>query len=470
MSSTKQNNKKLFSSAVLFTSGQLLIRCLSLISTPILTALMSQADYGVTSTFITWYVILSAIFSLYTQSSIAMGSIDYDDLHYRQYLSSVITLSTCSFAIGSIIFYFLRSSIERISGFPSMWLPFLVIISYAYYLLNFYQTVLIYDGKQKKYLFISLFISLTGLILSIILVKNLENRALGRIIGLTAPMIIIAVIAFVKLFHISSTFNKNYWKYSLRLSLPMVINYLSIYLIAQISILFLKYYKGFNAVGVYSASYTLAETVSYFSTGIHQAWAPWYFNKLKINDIIDIQQALSIFTKIVGCIFCGFILVIPEIAKLLINQNFWDGLIIIPIVVTGLFFKFINNFYVSHFIYMKKNIMISILTFISLILQVVASIFLIPRYNLIGAALGGLISNFSLLIIYQLVIKVKNEQIPFHSLFYWQSVLLLILTNIIFYVCFNQWIIRWVLGALIGIYLIIYFIKNKTMLKGLMKN
>ena len=58
------NIKNAFKAGIWYTISTLLVKSISIISTPLYTRLMSTADYGISATFNTWYALLFIICSL----------------------------------------------------------------------------------------------------------------------------------------------------------------------------------------------------------------------------------------------------------------------------------------------------------------------------------------------------------------------------------------------------------------------
>ena len=55
------NIKNAFKAGIWYTISTLLVKSISIISTPLYTRLMSTADYGISATFNTWYALLLSL-------------------------------------------------------------------------------------------------------------------------------------------------------------------------------------------------------------------------------------------------------------------------------------------------------------------------------------------------------------------------------------------------------------------------
>ena len=88
---------------------------------------------------------------------------------------------------------------------------------------------------------------------------------------------------------------------------------------------------------------------------------------------------------------------------------------------------------------------------------------LIPKYSIYGAVIGSLISHAFLFAIHQIFAKfIVKEKYEYKFRMFITGLLVLIIFAGAFYVLMQQWIIRWMLALLIGIYILVDIIKKRS--------
>ena len=88
-----------------------------------------------------------------------------------------------------------------------------------------------------------------------------------------------------------------------------------------------------------------------------------------------------------------------DIFKYFIGKDFWDGLVVVPIILSAkLFLGVFYNLSVWYKL-TNKTLYGAIIAIIGAFLIVILNVFLIPRYGFIGAAWANFISNLAILVI-----------------------------------------------------------------------
>ena len=141
------NSKVALRAGVWYVVSSVLVRMVSVITTPIFTRMLSTDEYGVVSTFSAWYSLFLVIYSLNLTVSIGRAKLDYPD-KLDEYIGSMQLLSLLvSIAISIFIIIF----IKPLSVFFDLSVPatfLLVIYLIATPSINFFQS-----GYRYKYLY-----------------------------------------------------------------------------------------------------------------------------------------------------------------------------------------------------------------------------------------------------------------------------------------------------------------------------
>src|SRR5699024_7535304 len=224
-------------------------------------------------------VIMSIIGTLNILTSIAVARFEYEDEEeYSAYISSVVGLSTISvtviYLISRLLIQFFGSPLD-ISMLLIDFMYFNILLTNTFDVL---QTKHRSQVKYKQFVFFSLLVSIVAQILSIILVSLQDsNKYIGYVLGTNLPIMIIGVALYYVIFKQGKTFyNKEYWKFSLNISLPLIPHSLSNNILSQSDRVLISTYRNATEVGLYSLAYSYSAILMTIWNALNQAWAPWF--------------------------------------------------------------------------------------------------------------------------------------------------------------------------------------------------
>lgn len=453
---------------MVYTVGLVLIRGLGFISAPIFTNLLTPADYGITNTFATWTLIFSTVFSLYTHGSLAAAIKDFKGKDYQDYVTSSITLSTLSFLIFALCCVVNLTFFSNFLGYSRFLTIILLVSAYTNFVFSFYQTKLIYEGRQKEYLITTFLVSLSSIGISYALVKTVPESFVidGKIIGNMIPMLLVAIVFLIVQYRKGRAFvNFSAWKYCLLLSIPAIFTTLANVLLSQIARIFLQHMSGEYYAGLYSFAFTLSDITNFIRLGIFNAWIPWYFKRIMQGDKEMLVPRLA---KLLSRIFCiivlGYIFTSPEIYRLLSPPSYWGGIPAMVYLSVGMYFAFITCFYTCRFQFFKKNRWITYVTLLSVGCNVLLNFLLIPNYTIIGAAVSFTVAYIVLFLALLIPAARNNHEDKIVGRLFILDIAILFAGTALYFVVADMVIIRWSIAVLLAAYVVYYGIKNKSAL------
>ena len=192
-------------------------------------------------------------------------------------------------------------------------------------------------------------------------------------------------------------FSKEVYKELLKFGLPYIIPHLSIISMDLIDRFFIKMFWGESATGIYGAGYKLAMAVVLAVTAFRLAWNPFFLSIAnQENAKLIYARVLSYFLLAIGWIYLAISFFIDDIVKIripgfncyLIDQDYWSGVSIVPMVMIayilyGVYVNFIVGIYIK-----KQSKYLPFVTGVSALLNVILNIILIPVYGIWGAAIA----------------------------------------------------------------------------------
>ncbi|MEX1513353.1 lipopolysaccharide biosynthesis protein [Enterococcus sp. C46] len=273
---------KLIRSSFWYTIGNFFIKGISFVTIPIFVNITSQAEYGLINNFTSFVSIFSLVVGLSLNSCVNNASFDYHD-EIKEFLSSVLFLATSSFLIfvflGNIMFLF-RNSIFDMNP-----LVFNLMLSQSFstFLVAYVQAYFTIHFEHFKYLALSLISTTLNVGISVLLMQTLlqSNKYLGRALGGALGLGIIAVILYmIIMFKGKKLIDISYWKYALKISLPLIPHTLSNVMLAQFGRIMINSSLGASQAGIYSYISNIGIILNVVWQSTNNAWVPWFYGEM----------------------------------------------------------------------------------------------------------------------------------------------------------------------------------------------
>ena len=260
--------------------GKFALQGIAFFTTPIFTRLLAPSDYGYTALYASWLAILSLIEGLQVAGSIGNARLEYGEEKLPEYLSCIMSVSALSFFIIlaiSIIFHNYLASIMGIS--PEM-VILVAVQSFCAFVINFEVGRLDQLKKVEKSTLLSLCQTILIVILSLIFVVTTKgSKANAKIYGQAIPVILFGIVIFVLVYIRGKLiWNREYIKFCLALTLPLIVHGVGHLIFSQSDRIMLQKMHGGELLGVYSVAFNLCAVLSIIYSATNVAWVPFYLD------------------------------------------------------------------------------------------------------------------------------------------------------------------------------------------------
>lgn len=397
-------NKMAFTSGFFFILAQLLARGFNFIVTPIYSRLLSEAQYGIVTTYESWLLIAYTIMSLCLWRSVDVAKHDFPD-DYNGYVSSVHTLSYISIAIFFGICMIFKEQVMAFCDMDDL-------MFYMMFLYVFTYTSMLYiqrrDKQVMRYKFSTAATVLTiipGTILSIVLIYHgrvqglLDQLVHRRIIGYYLPQIIGgALIALILWWQGKKFVNLKYWKYGLKFSLPLIPEALSVQIMNQSDRILIGKIVGATAAGIFSIGMTISYVVWILEDSVWNAWIPWLYEKIAREEADEVEKPWTIVMHMFGLLSWLLVVLAPEEIFILGGERYRAAIWLVAPLVTGTLFRFYSYSYSAVQNYYKRTQYVAMGTIGSMIFNLIISYVGITLFGYMAAAYMMAISYFVLLL------------------------------------------------------------------------
>lgn len=448
--------------------GTIIRTGIGMITMPIFTRLLGPTQFGLYSIYISWLTIVSCFICLNVGSSLGTGLYKFKKDYYKFRSSTLIEGTTI--AVGFILLFLVfKSPILNITGYSLGIFLLLTVQAFFEYTCNFANLSWTYEKQAAKNMLMSVVSLTTTTILSIIIVKNWwgsdSQLYLGRVFGVAIPEITIGIIIWITLFKKRPYgYNKEYWKYSIGFGFPIVFHTLSQQILGQSDRIMMERMGTAGAqIGIYSFFYSFVAIMTAILNALNNSWCPFLYDRLESKSYTDLNKKVENYVQVFSVITIGFLMLSREVVKVFANSEFWGGVPLIPILTFAVYSTYIYQFAVNYEFFNAKPKIVATGTVMAAVTNIVLNYVLIPKYGMYGAAIATLLSYIALAIMHTIIVNTwKLEKYPLSYKPLIIGIVAILITCALYYYLSNMIIVRWLIGAMAGEYLILSIKKRRT--------
>jgi O-antigen/teichoic acid export membrane protein len=394
----------LLSHTAIYGVGLVLNKSLGFLLLPVYTNYFTPADWGVFNIVWSLWIFLSVLYSLGFENSFMKYFIEEKNKTKKaQIYSSILAALVISSIAFSLCIYFGSSSISSLLHFEdSIKGVFLIkVLAILLFFDTIYRIPLLLlraelNTKVYTYLTIITLILNLGLNLFLIIVQGYGIEAIFYSY-IVSVFVTTVICLFVTSPYLTAKISYDEIKRQLSFGFKFIFIGLFILIIDISDRFFLKYYYNESVVGIYSANYRLGTVMSLIISAYKFSWTPYFMNLSENPDNKNIISKIFTYFVFTGLfLFLFFSFFIAPVVQLkiggyyILNEAYWSGLKIIPVILLSYFFSGLHsNLTVAPFFSDRTDVLLKI-SVIGLIANLILNVWLIPKYEMTGAALSTL--------------------------------------------------------------------------------
>lgn len=456
-----------FTAGIGYTIGNILIKGINFLALPIFSRLMTTEEFGVYNVFLSYDAILFVLIGMALHTSLRSASYKYEGKidEYTSSVSLVYFINTFFLLIVATIFGGMLSSLL---GFDQIIIYLLILYSFGSSILTLYNDRISIDYAYKKYIAIAFLNTIGNLSISLLLMFTVFNneRELGRIFGTTITIFVIAIVLLFLLYRKSlPKYNRDYWKFGIKYSLPIIPHGISQVLLSQFDRIMINKMVGASEAGIYSLGGNIKLLLTTITSSVSASWTTWFYSEIDKGNKKIIQKRaiqLSTFFVVLSIILIS---ISPEIIYFLGGKAYEAGKYIAVPVVLDAFVLALYNIIVPSEYYTEKTIYIMLGTMFAAIINIITNYIFIRMFGYIAAAYTTLFSYTCYLVLHIIISYklVKFFVIPLKWIFTFGLCMVGISAWNLYFI--NNIIIRWIscvilLALILILMLKLYFKKN----------
>lgn len=391
--------------AIWFIAVNFITKGINFITVPIFTKYLSTSEYGKVSIFLTYQGILInfATFEMYSGAYIR-GILRYKEnvslfTWSEQLLSTIITIIVFVISIPIMPWLIANAQIDyRI--YILMYCYFIVFPAYQCWVGKKR-----FDYNYKPVVASAIVYSILSTLIPLIAVVKLNSTSSVRISFMLLTETIICLPFYLHNIHLGQLiYNRRtvlkQWKFLILFQAPSVIHALSYIILSSMDRIMIGKMTGNAEAGIYSLATTIASVITILSISANQVLKPWRYQKMEKCDYKTIRSSSNVLLVTFGVAIILWILVAPDIIRLLFSTDYYQAIWVIPPVSMSVFFVFLYSMFVDIEEYYYKTKYTMYATTISAAANIMMNYFGIKLWGYIACAYTTLICYMLLAILH----------------------------------------------------------------------
>lgn len=401
--------------SIAFTICSILQRCLSFITLPLFTRLLTPTQYGQFTIYSSWTGILSLLLTLnLAYGSFSTAMVKYEDRR-DEYISSIQGICLVLTALFLMIYLPLRKYFNALFELPTFLVLVMVLEVLGTTSIQLWSGKKRFEFKYKSVVAQVLLVSLLSPILAYILVCSTEEKGYARILGYSAVTILIGGFLFsLNLIRGKKLYCREFWKYAFGFNIPLLAYYLSQTIFNQSDRIMISHISGTDKAAMYGVAYNLAMMLTFVLNAINTSYVPWFYGKIKEHKQKENQVISLLLAGMMALLLLAVIWYAPEIILIMAGNQYQEAIWAVAPVSMSLLLLFYAQFFINVEFYYEEKKMLVYGSVGAALLNIALNAWLIPIFGFVAAGYTTLASYivFVLSNCYAMRVVLKKRGVP----------------------------------------------------------
>lgn len=397
------NKKGTVEAASIYLVSSIISFAISFLVLPIYTRHLSPSDFGIIVLFGLFgrVVVGFVTFNLHFASYRYYFQNNQNPIEFKILFSTNILFLLIIFIISGTITYFFSSWFSAVlfdGQLTRNLIGYSLLSGCLDYLFLYMTTLLAAQVKAILFAIFSISNILLNTIFSLIFIYEYSLTYMARIYGtLLSQIIVVIFLFFSTIDSFVFKFSVNSLKKSLRLTFPLIPQMILGLVQNTFDKTMLNKAKGATTLGYYSFGVNFAVIMKTIMDSVEKAWGPFFIRKAledteaAKNEIIKKYYVMAFYFMLIGLCVMYFS---EEVVKLLTTKEFYPAILVTPIYVYYYLFAIMGTLSMGQLTIAEKMKYQLPSAFVSVILNIILNLILIPRYGALGAATSASLTAF----------------------------------------------------------------------------
>ena len=335
----------------------ILQKCLSFITLPLFTRLLTTEQYGQYTIYSSW----SGILIIFLTLNLAYGSFQTAMVKFEgrrdEYITSIQGISVVLCCVFLAVYLPLRNVWNRLFELPTPFVLLMVAEIIFSTATQLWMEKNRFEFKYKSVVVVTLLTSILSPVIAFILVSLVSEKGYARIFGYAIVNILIGFILFIYNSQKGKHFyNKEFWKYAAGFNIPLLVYYLSQVVFNQSDRIMISHIAGTSDAAMYGVAYNLAMFLTFVLNAINASYVPWIYEKIKDNKSSENQTISLMLAILMGLMILCVIWYAPEIIVIMAGEQYKAAIYVVAPVAMSLFLLLYCQFFINvEFYYEEKG-------------------------------------------------------------------------------------------------------------------
>lgn len=380
--------------------GNLLTKCISFFMLPLYTSLLSTTDYGTVDLITTYSSLLIIIMTLQFEQGVFRLLIEARGDNNEQ--NKYITTSCCSVVGINVAFGVLTGIFLQAVHYEFTFYLVAIVVLGAFngLLLQIPRGL----GDNVTYALASCINGSLNVILNVLFIAVLKLKVEGMLLAAiiahlgSGAVVIIRCKLYARIR--VAFFDKTVFRQLAVYSLPLIPYTMTWWVISASDRMVIQFFLGAAANGIYAVAYKFPSLFSMVSNIFQMAWTESAAANVDTADRNRYYQSVvSQSIKFYSACNLGIIALMPFVFPWLIQTDFSEAYLYIPILMTAALFHAIAALYGSLYFAFKETSKVAYTTILSAVINIVINVVLVNRIGLYAAAISSVVAYFAIMVI-----------------------------------------------------------------------
>ncbi len=391
---------KLFGNAAIYLGANILNAGIPFSLLPILTRVLTPADYGTVAMFGIVLSVLGAFTGLSVHGAIGVRYFQLEKKELAEYVGTCVGILVVTTSVIFLLVAAFGSWLKVVTGVPADWLLVAVVISGLQFLCNIRLSLWQVAGQAKQYGAFQISQSLLNACLSLIFILVVGLAWQGRVLGQVLAIGIFGIIALWWLLKDGLLKNPIAWRTqshdAIKFGVPLIPHVIGALAISTGGQFLVTNMLGVSETGLYVVGAQIGAVMGIASDAFVKSYGPWLYEKLQDESVVGRHFIVGI----TYYVFLFFLLLsgIATVFALILFQ-YVVGDKFLPVKHLTPFFIFGNGFIgmyfaiAGFFFFTSKTKFVSIVTISSGVISILAMWILGNVWGLNGIVFGYFVSQ-----------------------------------------------------------------------------
>ncbi|MES2480848.1 MAG: oligosaccharide flippase family protein [Pseudomonadota bacterium] len=391
--------RRLAGAALVYVAANGISAGLPFLMMPVLTRVMSPAEYGLAAMFSVMVAIFSAVTGVNTHGAAGMRYFDRGTQDFPRFVAGCLVILAASTIAVLAAVLLLAPWLTRWTQLPLLWLAVAVVVSAAQFVLQLQLTIWQSASQPWRYAGLKAAQAVLDAVASLGLVLVLRAGWEGRAGGIAIANLLVGVASLALL--VASRWARfptarEDLRSALRFGAPLVPHIASGMVLAMFDRFLIGNTLGMAAVGVYMVAVQVGMALGLVTDAVNRAFAPWLVPFIKQRDdardirIVRFTYGYFVVLLLAAALVAAFA---APLLDLLTGSGYGEAAPAIGYIALGYAFGGMYYMVTNYVFYAGRTGALATVTFVSGAVNVVAALILVRSNGLVGAAQAALIGK-----------------------------------------------------------------------------